>query len=152
MFYTVHIQPFSVRLICRTAKAADPTLLHYYVSLKLHIYIKAMRLIKLVYGRKYSRNACALANRPPQHTSDGGSAFCFFLFCYMRSVRKQQAVDSGYTMWSKKNGKKRQEKPFGAGLSHQNLGCRRRSSPDIPWRHSRRFSDGRTRAGRPAAL
>lgn len=36
-------------------------------------------------------------------------------------------------------------------LSHQNLGCRHRSNPGNPWRHSRRFSNGRSQAGKPAA-
>lgn len=36
-------------------------------------------------------------------------------------------------------------------LSHQNLGCRHRSNPGNPWRHSRQFSNGRSQAGKPAA-
>lgn len=37
-------------------------------------------------------------------------------------------------------------------LSRQNLGCRHRSNPGNPWRRSRRFSNGRIRAGKQAAL
>lgn len=43
------------------------------------------------------------------------------------------------------------DSPLSLLISHQNLGCRRRSNPGNPWQRSRRFSSGKTPAGRPAA-
>lgn len=43
------------------------------------------------------------------------------------------------------------DSPLSLLISHQNLGCRRRSNPGNPWQRSRRFSSGKTLAGRRAA-